>query len=167
MSSQCNQSHTYFTTCPLNNFIVTCIWYGQCWNNKSLCWSNFIMWAGDRKQWIYNWWPYPSTKRSKHSNCTVNPSKYGKENQGMHFHYHHQAYLIHCFIITNVIQCRIWVIHRYFINQVRSAWPRQNLTWLTRMTWPGFNPGITSQPAWLLDMFAQNTCSQMQAQTKH
>ena len=40
---------------------------------------------------------YPSTERSKYSNCTVNPSKYGKENQGIHFYHHHQARLIHYF----------------------------------------------------------------------
>ena len=40
---------------------------------------------------------YPSTGWSKYSNCTVNPSKYGKENQGIHFHHHRQACLIHYF----------------------------------------------------------------------
>ena len=30
---------------------------------------------------------YPSSERSKYSNCTVNPSKYGKENQGIDFHH--------------------------------------------------------------------------------
>ena len=58
---------------------------------------------------------YPSTKRSKYSNYTVNPSKYGKENQGIHYHHHRQARLIHYFggeqtpLLTHVIQCRIQV----------------------------------------------------------
>ena len=41
---------------------------------------------------------YPSTERSKCSSCTVNSSKYGKENQGLHFHHHCQACLIHHFV---------------------------------------------------------------------
>ena len=28
------------------------------WDNKSSCRSNFTMWAGDRKQGFYNWWPH-------------------------------------------------------------------------------------------------------------
>ena len=57
----------------------------------------------------------PSTERSKYSNCTVNPLEYGKENQGIHFHHHRQARLIHYFgreqppLLTHVIQCRIRV----------------------------------------------------------
>ena len=41
-----------------------------------------------------------STERSKYSNCTVTSSKYLEENQEVHFHHHHQACLIHCFIRT-------------------------------------------------------------------
>ena len=37
---------------------MICISHDQCWNNKSSCRSNFTMQAGDRKQGIYNWWPY-------------------------------------------------------------------------------------------------------------
>ena len=84
--------------------------------------------------------------------CRVlaNRVTYGKENQGIHFHDHCQAYLIHYFgqeqvpLLTHVIQCRIQVIPRYFINQVRPAWPAQNVTQLiriTRMTLAGLNPG--------------------------
>ena len=68
---------------------------------------------------------YPSTEQSKYSNCTVNPSKYGKENWGIHFHHHRQACLIHYFgweqtpLLMHVIQCRIWVRSGYFINRVR------------------------------------------------
>ena len=36
---------------------------------------------------------YPSTERSKYSNCTVNPSEYDEQNQGIHFHYQWQAHL--------------------------------------------------------------------------
>ena len=56
---------------------------------------------------------YPSTERLKYSNCTVNTSKYGKENQEIHFRHHRQACLIHYFgreqmpLLTHVIQCRI------------------------------------------------------------
>ena len=70
---------------------------------------------------------YPSTERSKYANCTVNPSKYGKENQGIHFHHHRQARLIHYFgreqtpLLTHVIQSRIRVRPGYFINRVRPA----------------------------------------------
>ena len=87
---------------------------------------------------------YPSTEWSKYSNCTINPSKYGKENQGIHFHHHHQECLIHYIgreqmpLLTDVIQCRIRVRPGYFISRVRPAWPRQNVTRITR---PGFNPG--------------------------
>ena len=58
---------------------------------------------------------YPSTERLKYSNCTVNPSKCDKENQGIHFHHHHQAHLIHYFgreqtaSLMHIIQCRIRV----------------------------------------------------------
>ena len=70
---------------------------------------------------------YPSTERSKYSNCTVNLSKYLEENQKICFHHHHQACLIHCFgldqtpLLMHVIQCRIWVRPGYFINWVRPA----------------------------------------------
>ena len=40
---------------------------------------------------------YPNTERSKYSNYTVNPSRYGKENRGIHFHHHRQVRLIHYF----------------------------------------------------------------------
>ena len=93
---------------------------------------------------------YASTEWSKYSTCMVNPSKYGKENQGIHFHHHHrQAHLIHYFgqeqtpLLMHVIQCRIWVRPGYFINWVRPAWPGQSitrLTWITWMTRPSFNP---------------------------
>ena len=89
---------------------------------------------------------YPSTERSKFSNCTVNSSKYGKENQGIYFYHHHQACLINYFgweqmsLLMHVIQCRIQVRPGYFINQVRRTRPGQNMTQLTRMTRPGFNP---------------------------
>ena len=91
---------------------------------------------------------YPSTKRSKYSNCAVYPSKYGK-NKEIHVHHHRQACLIHYFgqeqiqLLTQVIQCRIRVRSGYFINWVRPTWPGQNmnrLTRITQMTWPGFNP---------------------------
>ena len=88
---------------------------------------------------------YPSTKQSKYSNCTVNPSKYGKENQGMHFHHHCQACLIHWEqtpLLMHVIQYRILITPRYFINWVKPVWPGQNLTSLTRITRPSFNPNI-------------------------
>ena len=94
---------------------------------------------------------YPSTEWSKYSNCTVNPSKYDKENQGIHFRYHRKAHLIHYFgreqtpLLTHVIQCRIQVRPWYFINRVRPAWPGQNMTrstGITQMTRPGFNPGL-------------------------
>ena len=84
---------------------------------------------------------YTSTEWSKYSNCTVIPSKYGKENQWIHFHHHCQAHLIHYFgqeqvpLLKYVIQCRI---------QVRFAWPRQNVTWLTQMTRSGFNSDVYS-----------------------
>ena len=90
------------------------------------------------------------TEQSKYSNCAVNLSKYGKENQGIHFHHHHQACLIHYFgweqtsLLTYVIQWRNQVRPRYFTKRVRPAWPGQNMTQLTRITWttrPGFNPG--------------------------
>ena len=45
---------------------------------------------------------YPSTKQSRHPNCTVNPSKYHGKNQEIHFHYHYQAHLIHYFIQDHV-----------------------------------------------------------------
>ena len=48
---------------------------------------------------------YPSTERSKYSNCTVNPG-----------------------------QTRIF--------WVRPGWPGENVTRVTRMTRPGFNPGM-------------------------
>ena len=70
---------------------------------------------------------YPSTKPSKHSNCTLNSSRYGKENQGIHFHYHHQAHLFHYFgreqmpLLAHLIQCRIRVRPEYFINLVRPT----------------------------------------------
>ena len=38
---------------------------------------------------------YPSTEQSKHLNCTVKLSKYGKANSGIHLHHHRQAHLIH------------------------------------------------------------------------
>ena len=72
---------------------------------------------------------YPSSERSKHSKCTVKPSKYGKANQGIHFCHHHQAHLIYYFgqeqtpLLMHVMQCRIWVRPRYFINQVRHLDP--------------------------------------------
>ena len=65
---------------------------------------------------------YPSTEPSKYSNCTVNSSKYGKENQRIHFHHYRQACLIHYFgweqipLLTHVIQSRIWVRPGYFIT---------------------------------------------------
>ena len=41
---------------------------------------------------------YSSTEQSKYSNGIVIPSKYVKENQGIHFHHHGcQACLIHYF----------------------------------------------------------------------
>ena len=40
---------------------------------------------------------YPSTEQSKYSNCTVTPSEYDEENQGIHFHHQYQAPLIHYF----------------------------------------------------------------------
>ena len=46
-------------------------------------------------------------------------------------------------LLMHVIQCRIRGRPGYFINLVRPAWPGQNvtqLTWIYRMTWPGFNP---------------------------
>ena len=69
---------------------------------------------------------YPSTERSEYSNCRVTPSKYDKENQGIHFH-HRQVRLIHYFgwdqtpLLTHMIQCRIWITPGYFINLVRPA----------------------------------------------
>ena len=45
-------------------------------------------------------------------------------------------------LLLHIIQCWIQVWPRYFINQVRPARPGQNMTWLTRMTVPIFNPGI-------------------------
>ena len=92
----------------------------------------------------------PKYSRSKYSNCTVNPSKYDKENQGIHFYHYRQAHLIYYFvraqtpILTHVIQCRIRVRPGYFINLVRLAWPGQNVIWITRMTRSGFNPTIDS-----------------------
>ena len=82
------------------------------------------------------------------SNCTVNPTKHGKENQGIHFHHYCQAHLIHYFgqekmPLTHVIQSIIWVRPGYFTNWVRPAWLGQNvsrLTQITRMTQPDFNP---------------------------
>ena len=70
---------------------------------------------------------------SKYSNCTINSSKYLRRNQQIHFHHHHQIHLIHYFVgiqmlLLHVIQYRIWVRPGYFINQVRPAWPRQNIT---------------------------------------
>ena len=112
------------------------------------------IWILYKMIWKWLWWlyatvRYPSTEQSKYSNCTVT-SKYGKENQVMHFHHHHQAHLIHYFcqeqmpLIMHMIQCRILVKPGYFINWVRPAWPGQNVTqliWITRMTRSGFNPG--------------------------
>ena len=91
---------------------------------------------------------YPRTKQMKYSNCIVNPSKYDKENQGIHFLHHHQACLIHYFgreqmpLLTHVIQCKIPVRSRYFINQVSLAWPGQKVSRLTQITRPSFNPDI-------------------------
>ena len=56
-----------------------------------------------------------STKQSKYSNCTVNPSKYLEENQEIRFHFHHhcQVRLIYYFdqdcmpLFLHVIQFRI------------------------------------------------------------
>ena len=86
---------------------------------------------------------YPSTDRSKYSNCTVNPSKYGIENQGMHFHHHRKARLIHCFgreqipLLTHVIQCRIWWNQDiYKPSQTRLTQAKRDLDNPTR-----FNPG--------------------------
>ena len=84
--------------------------------------------------------------------ATINLSEYAEENQGICLH---QARLIHYFgkdhtpLLTHVIQYRIQVRSGYFINQVRPAWPRQNvtrLTWITQMTQPSFNPGQGTQP---------------------
>ena len=89
---------------------------------------------------------YPSTKRSKYSNYTVNPSKYSKENQGIHFYHHRQARLIHYFgreqtpLLTHVIQYRIRVRPGCFINRVRHEQNMTRLTRISQMTRPGFNP---------------------------
>ena len=70
---------------------------------------------------------YPSTEQLKYSNFTVNPSKYGKGNQGIHFHHHRQARLIHYFgqeqtpLLTHMIQCRIRVRPEYFINWIKPT----------------------------------------------
>ena len=70
---------------------------------------------------------YPSTEQLKYSNCTVNPLKYSKVSQGIHFHHHRQARLIHYFgweqtsLLMYVIQCRIWVRPAYFINRVKPT----------------------------------------------
>ena len=72
--------------------------------------------------------------RSKHSNCTVNPSKYGKENLRDKFHHNRQARLIHYFgrektpLLPHMIQCRIRVRPGYFINRIKPAWPGKNVT---------------------------------------
>ena len=42
-------------------------------------------------------------------------------------------------LLTHVIQCRIRVRPRCFINRVRPTWPGQNVTQLTWMTRPSFN----------------------------
>ena len=50
-----------------------------------------------------------------------------KKNQGIHFHHHRQAYLIHYFglkqtpLLAHVTQCRIRVRPGYVINQVRPT----------------------------------------------
>ena len=48
-------------------------------------------------------------------------------------------------LLTHVIQCRIQVKPRYFINRVRPAWPGQNVTWSTRISRPSFNPDIDNR----------------------
>ena len=35
----------------------------------------------------------------------------------------------------HMIQCRIQVRPGYFIKRMRPAWPGQNVTWMTQMTW--------------------------------
>ena len=83
-------------------------------------------------------------KQSKYANCTVNPWKYPEV---IHFHYHREACVIHYFdenqmpLLMYMIQYRICVRPRYFINLVRSAWAGQNMIQLIQMTWPSFNSG--------------------------
>ena len=76
---------------------------------------------------------HPSTVRSKYSNCTVNPFKYSKEKQGIHFRHHRQTHLIHYLgrgkkpLLTHVIQFRIRVRPGYFRIQTRLTRTKRDL----------------------------------------
>ena len=80
---------------------------------------------------------YPSNKWYKYYNYTVTYHKYFEENQEVCFHHH---WLIHYFgqdqipLAMHMIHYRIQVRPKYFINQVRHAWPRQSVTWM--IGWP-------------------------------
>ena len=81
---------------------------------------------------------YPNTERSKYSNCMINLSEYGKVNQGIHFHHHHQAHSLLWLKTEAIINAydpmqnlgQTWI----FINWVRPTWPGQNVTWIIQMT---------------------------------
>ena len=83
-----------------------------------------------------------ATERSKYSNYTANPSKYGKV---IHFHYHRKARLTITLVenrsiiksrdpMQNPDQTRIF----YIPGQTRTK--RDPVDRITRMTQPGSNP---------------------------
>ena len=73
------------------------------------------------------------TERSKYSNCTVNPSKYGKV---IHFHYHRKARLT----ITLVENRSIIKSRGPMQNPGQTRTKRDPVDRITRMTQPGSNP---------------------------
>ena len=107
------------------------------WSLKSGIWILYKMMC----KWL--WWLYAFEV------CDCALSKHWTiENQAVHFHHHHQACLIHYYgrkqmpLLMHMIQHRIQVRPGYFINRIRVAWLRWNVTWLTQITWPGLNPDV-------------------------
>ena len=78
--------------------------------------------------------PFVSFKKYSHHQWL--DSKHFEQNWEIRFHRHQGE----APSSTHVIQCRIRVRPRYLTKWVRPTWPGQNVTRLTQMIRPGFNP---------------------------
>ena len=94
---------------------------------------------------------YPSSSLT-YSHHQWPDSKHLEQNEEIHFH----RYKGQTPSSTHVIQCRIRVRPGYLIKRVRPTWPGQNVTRLTWMTLPSFNPDtyecITLPSVWWLTL---------------
>ena len=79
------------------------------------------------------------------------------------YHRHFQAHLLHYFdqgqILSSMrmIPCRIQVRPGYFINRMRPTWSRQNMTHITWMIRPSFNPDLFHIAILLTNISAYNS----------